>query len=1765
MPIVNPTVVGNDDPVNTTFPVTRGNANATESVLVCSGIITEQDLIDSPLFTRERNVYILNDYVWNASDGGDTDPLPRHLYFDNTADVRQLRNITIDLNGHQMFIHRDRDNTEFMVFSNVFFVDTINIQSDLIDEGGRWNARGGGYIRRVRTGTASKWIQAGNPFSDVLVKSEEYCERGIESLYLNDAGEYQNITAIGVEFLQLGSQRGSESDATRVLMHDSEFSSITSNWQARIIADGNTNFMLNDCAFTNYRDETINNTGNGWMRTTSQGSVTDKAAYNYFMGSTASIVRNSWQNAAHNLQRRLFKGSLKYFQIFKDGQPLSEIHYRVYSKARNPLNNELGALTERKSAPTTTLDEMLHSVAASPNAVNGEIDIAIIKTMISYITGQWRSTEYEDIVLRLRAADCVFQDYVINADQALISQGRPDNHVPLVVLPDPHYFDEGIPDVETQTNVALNFTTRTVTIDHNRAITPRELYYYLKHLLIRNENYNQDQFFSYDSTTLDLGNWNLVWGNNCTAELLGSSGTIIRTTGQITFGSNFTNEGVTLIDQDGVSVQITSNVAGTRCNITYGSTDIIRTLPFNELLPINTQINVTAKADGYLYQKYTFNTGDHQSLDIRLPKDPSIDLNVTFTAEESNKFGISRNGQDGRIKISVGQINLSGQKAKQDRIIDDLLSKNIGLRFLTNYVDELSGSPLGGVPIVYERYRTTMDVDNNHTDGKITWEKTAGDTERCRVGSPIFTPGGTVYFAPLIAGKGSVVFDNEVLSNVDPDQIAEAVAAEISEGSLVTDVTTALAPRFNTLDTSVAAAKTAIDTKPSPADIWNHEIIEPMDDGEGGMTPAISAETYLDTSIPQTIQTSQAAIIAAVNAAGGGGGTSTLTAQQVWDYVIDTPNSRSARDQMNLVQASTARLYLDFITNGKLALLDRLDANISSIPSSVWTFNLRTSPSNINARSMLDTLHQQYADIIAPYIVRMHTELTADQRQEDVEGSIVNHETVIKKLKDNEASLATVLARLTGDRAGYLDNLTRLDVDISSRLATTGYTAPTVPPTAAAIRDSVWTKVLQGELTATSLINSIKADNDILLSRLTHNRAGYLDRLDVNVSSRLATTGYTAPPAAITGFATAAKLAEAKTAIDAIPTAVENRTEMEKAGTKLTELQSRVDTNLNATISSRLAGDDYTTPPTVAETRAELEKPNTKITLMKAVLDKFRFAGTADAAGTQKVSADSTITGTVESGGLTDAQDAVLTALYKAIVNDSDATMQNIKEMIEAIMAKTDKLGFSSANDVKATLDGEQVVTNAASRTASKSTGFATPANITALQTAITTAIANKAVTPATDLSGTNAKIDAVKEVVDDIPTTAPDNASITAIKTKVDANLNDTITSRASGNRVEHAITLIGGLVIPTTAQIKTALEATGSILALGKAILDKFHFTGDDVRATLDGERVTTDNSSRVASRSFGFATPANVTAALNTIITAITNKPVTPVTDLTATNNKIDAVKGVVDGNSTKLTANKTAIDGVKTVADGNSTKLTANKTAIDGVKTVVDANGVKLTANKTVLDALSTTLGTVLTQTTSSAISSAVEAAFLNDADGRRFLAQIFSTIEDALEDENLTITAIATAVTQNTLEAALLTYAPPTDGSTDEHAGTVGRALFDAGVKLIQNKAAIDANKVVLDSNATKLDNMPDSVWSHEPDAGDDNSDDKETNLHAIRAIAEFMQKFETSDYIHDDAGKIKRVDHNTGEVLRKYKSRPPLKHDWSGGREIDDEPEDDAS
>lgn len=144
-----------------------------------------------------------------------------------------------------------------------------------------------------------------------------------------------------------------------------------------------------------------------------------------------------------------------------------------------------------------------------------------------------------------------------------------------------------------------------------------------------------------------------------------------------------------------------------------------------------------------------------------------------------------------------------------------------------------------------------------------------------------------------------------------------------------------------------------------------------------------------------------------------------------------------------------------------------------------------------------------------------------------------------------------------------------LDADVSSRLATAGYTAP---PTAAAIR---------AEIDANST------------------------KLDAAISTRLATAGYTAPNNAGIASILAAvdtEIAAILAAVDTEVAAIKSRTDNLPADTGATlaavisyvdEIESRLSAgraalldNLDVAISSRLSAAGYTVPPTAAANAA---------------------------------------------------------------------------------------------------------------------------------------------------------------------------------------------------------------------------------------------------------------------------------------------------------------------------------------------------------------------------------------------------------------------------------------------------------------------------------------------------------------------------------------------------------------------------------------------------
>jgi hypothetical protein len=159
-------------------------------------------------------------------------------------------------------------------------------------------------------------------------------------------------------------------------------------------------------------------------------------------------------------------------------------------------------------------------------------------------------------------------------------------------------------------------------------------------------------------------------------------------------------------------------------------------------------------------------------------------------------------------------------------------------------------------------------------------------------------------------------------------------------------------------------------------------------------------------------------------------------------------------------------------------------------------------------------------------------------------------------ITDAKVASDVTIASVTGS-VGSVTGLTasNLDVAVSTRLASASYTAP---PSASTIAQAVWDALTSalttvgsiGKLLVTNIDAAISSRSTYaggdtsgtttLLSRLTATRAGLLDHLDADISSRLASGSYTAPlDAAGTRSALGMASANLDTQIAALSTSAE--------------------------------------------------------------------------------------------------------------------------------------------------------------------------------------------------------------------------------------------------------------------------------------------------------------------------------------------------------------------------------------------------------------------------------------------------------------------------------------------------------------------------------------------------------------------------------------------------------------------------------------------------
>lgn len=160
-------------------------------------------------------------------------------------------------------------------------------------------------------------------------------------------------------------------------------------------------------------------------------------------------------------------------------------------------------------------------------------------------------------------------------------------------------------------------------------------------------------------------------------------------------------------------------------------------------------------------------------------------------------------------------------------------------------------------------------------------------------------------------------------------------------------------------------------------------------------------------------------------------------------------------------------------------------------------------------------------------------------------------ETFLINEGDASATLAAIAAAV---RTNLATELARLDVTISSRLATAGYT---VPPNTAQIVTAVLT-----ELVASANFNIANSFGKLIK-----------DNLDVPVSSRLATAGYTAPPD-ISGLATLANQLTIIAKTNLIPATPANEATVNAVGVLVSAIKALTDRLIPMLVNN--AGDQFT-------------------------------------------------------------------------------------------------------------------------------------------------------------------------------------------------------------------------------------------------------------------------------------------------------------------------------------------------------------------------------------------------------------------------------------------------------------------------------------------------------------------------------------------------------------------------------------------------------------
>jgi len=182
-----------------------------------------------------------------------------------------------------------------------------------------------------------------------------------------------------------------------------------------------------------------------------------------------------------------------------------------------------------------------------------------------------------------------------------------------------------------------------------------------------------------------------------------------------------------------------------------------------------------------------------------------------------------------------------------------------------------------------------------------------------------------------------------------------------------------------------------------------------------------------------------------------------------------------------------------------------------------------------------------------------------------------------------------------------------------------------------------------------------------------------------------------------------------------------------------------------------------------------------------------RNASKADIASLATTSQLSTTEGNIRG---TDSRD-----LSEVYTNSGTSGLASLETKVTGIKSQTDKFTFNSANDVKSTLDGEEVTTDGVSRTASQAStiGLATSAEVSAVSVKVD---ANKVI------------VDAIKLIADNFTFTGGD------VKCTLDGELVTTDSASRDASKADVSALALQANLTTMASQLASVFEDSGTTL---------------------------------------------------------------------------------------------------------------------------------------------------------------------------------------------------------------------------------------------------------------------------------------------------------------------------------------------------------------